>query len=204
MVKIAWFGSFLTKIRKNFCHIWYHLQICQNVKREKKGEMLKGKKKNLISKLPYLGILGLEFEKNFCHIWNQHPRLCQTAKFHVKQKILKFGTKNTLFAYLDTFRQEVEKNYCHTWNQHLRICENAMLKGQNKLWDQNYLIWVYLDWNLMKLLSYYQHPRIFQNTKSKFHVNFLRVGPKMPYLDTFTPEYEKSNVIFETNTLDFM
>ena len=37
--------------------------------------------------------------KSYCHISNQHPEICQIAKFPEKTKITKFGTKNALFGY---------------------------------------------------------------------------------------------------------
>ena len=46
--------------------------------------------------MPYLGIIGLDFKKTR----NQHPLICQTAKFREKEKISKFGTKKVLFLYL--------------------------------------------------------------------------------------------------------
>ena len=39
-----------------------------------------------------LGILGSKFEKVLSYF--QHPRICQTATFRAKLKILDFGTKN--------------------------------------------------------------------------------------------------------------
>ena len=39
--------------------------------------------------------------KNYCHIWNQHPQICQIAKFHEKTKMPKLGTKNALLGLFD-------------------------------------------------------------------------------------------------------
>ena len=33
------------------------------------------------------------------YIWNQHPQICQFAKFHDKTVMSRFGTKNALFGY---------------------------------------------------------------------------------------------------------
>ena len=49
------------------------------------------KTSNLGSKIPYLGIFGLQFNKN-CY----HPRISENIKFHPKQKYIT-GTKNALF-----------------------------------------------------------------------------------------------------------
>ena len=48
-------------------------------------------------KIPYLDIFGLQFNKNYCQTFNQYTRICETIKFHQKQKKNKFGTKNALF-----------------------------------------------------------------------------------------------------------
>ena len=69
--------------------------------------------------MPYLNIFGLEFKKNYCHISNQHPQICQIAKFCEETKLPKFGTKNALFRY---FWDRILKNCCHILNQHPQIC----------------------------------------------------------------------------------
>ena len=38
--------------------------------------------------------------KNHCHVWNQRPRICLIAKFDLKTKNFKFGTKNARFPYM--------------------------------------------------------------------------------------------------------
>ena len=48
------------------------------------------------------------------------PRICQTAKFHVKMENLEFGTKNALHGY---FWAVILNNSCHILNQHSRICQ---------------------------------------------------------------------------------
>ena len=40
-------------------------------------------------KIPHLGIFGLQFSKNHYQIFNQHTLLCETIKFHAKQKTKK-------------------------------------------------------------------------------------------------------------------
>ena len=67
---------------------------------------------NLETKIPYLGIFGLQFNKNYYQIINQHTRICETIKFHPKRK-KKIGSKNTLFRSL----AGMLKNYCHISNQ---------------------------------------------------------------------------------------
>ena len=47
------------------------------------------KKLNLGPNIPHLGIFGLQFSKNHYQIFNQHTLLCETIKFHAKQKTKK-------------------------------------------------------------------------------------------------------------------
>ena len=59
----------------------------------------KKNKKKLRTKNALLGLWAGMF-KNYCHISNQRPPICLIAKFNVKIRILKFGTKNALFGCL--------------------------------------------------------------------------------------------------------
>ena len=68
-------------------------------------------------KIPYLGIFGLQFNKNYYQTFNQHTRICETIKFHPKQK-KKFGTKNTLFGSL----ARMLKNFGHISNKRPPNC----------------------------------------------------------------------------------
>ena len=51
------------------------------------------KKFNLGPKIPYLGIFGLRFNKNYYRFFNQHTRICETIKFHLKRKKITLGPK---------------------------------------------------------------------------------------------------------------
>ena len=73
---------------------------------------------------------GVRILKNYCHVWNQHPRICQTAKFCEKTKMPKFGTKNVLFG---CFGARILKNYLYIWNQHPRVCQIAKFRGKTKI-----------------------------------------------------------------------
>ena len=44
-------------------------------------------------KIPYLDIFGLQFNKNYCQTFNQYTRICETIKFHQKQKKTNLGPK---------------------------------------------------------------------------------------------------------------
>ena len=46
----------------------------------------KQKTLNLGPKIPYLGIFGVQVKKNYYQILNQYSRICETIKFHPKQK----------------------------------------------------------------------------------------------------------------------
>ena len=54
---------------------------------------------NLVPKLPYLGIFGLEFENNIDIFEMSKLILFQLQSLAKKTKMPKFGTKNTLFGY---------------------------------------------------------------------------------------------------------
>ena len=67
-------------------------------------------------------------------------------------------------------------------------------------------IWVLLDWNLKRILSYLKSASLNLSTckilgkKQKC----LNLVPKMPYLGIFGLEFENSIVIFEISTLEFI
>ena len=42
--------------------------------------------KKLGPKIPYSGIFGLQVSKTYYQNFNQHTRICETIKFHRKQK----------------------------------------------------------------------------------------------------------------------
>ena len=53
---------------------------------------------NLGPKIPYLGIFGLQFNKDFYKFFNQHPRICETIKFHPKQKKYSWEQKRSIWV----------------------------------------------------------------------------------------------------------
>ena len=61
--------------------------------------LIQNEKNKLGTKKAYSG-LWAGMLKNCCHICNQCPQICLIAKFRVKIRILKFGTKNALFEFL--------------------------------------------------------------------------------------------------------
>ena len=97
----------------------------------------------------YLGIFEVSFENNYCHISNQHPQICQIAKFCKNKKLLKFGTKNALFGCFP----------CRNLNNdsHIRNQRSQVFKLQNFKQIQKHINlrpnMPYLDIFLVKLLK---------------------------------------------------
>ena len=82
---------------------------------------------NLEPKLFYLGIFRLVFEKQII-VTLEATSNFQNAKFHEKLKILRFGTKITLFGcFGQQFVKTIVKFEMNTQNKKL------------EMWDQKYL-----------------------------------------------------------------
>ena len=95
--KIAVIGCFGLKFQKT--NVVFEISILAFV--NKQNFIQKQRKTvNLGPKIPYLGIFGQQFRKNYFQIFNQHRRICETVKFHPKQKKNILGAKNALFAFL--------------------------------------------------------------------------------------------------------
>ena len=82
-------------------------------------------------KIPYSGIFGLQVSKTYYQNFNQHTRICETIKFHRKQKQQqqqkeKVGNKNTLFVSL----AGMLKNYCHISNKSPPNCLIAKFRAK--------------------------------------------------------------------------
>ena len=60
---------------------------------------------NFGTKIALLRFYCVVILRSYSHIWNQHPRICQNAKFPLNIKILKFGTK---MPYLGVFRLQIK------------------------------------------------------------------------------------------------
>ena len=130
----------------------------------------------------------------------------------ISQKIKsKFGTKNALFGY---FWTRIWKSYCRVWNQQPRICLIAKFCKKQKLLNlgqkKPYLGTFALEF-FKKLLSYLKSaPSNLSNCEISQKKNekqkCLNLGPKIPYLifRIFGPEFEKTIVIFEINTFEFL
>ena len=73
---------------------------------------------NLGTKIPYLGIFGLQLYKTYYQIFNQYRRICETIKFHPKWKKINLGPK---MLYLGLWTGKL-KNCCHICNQRPPIC----------------------------------------------------------------------------------
>ena len=89
------------------------------------------------------------FLKNLLSYWKSTPsNLRGIAKIHVK----KLWDLNQEYLVWVLSGQNLKKNSGHIWNQHLQIFQNANFHLKLKKIDHNCLIWVFLDWNLIKLL----------------------------------------------------
>ena len=77
-------------------------------------------------KMTYFGTFRQKFEKkqNNFHIWHQYLRICQYAKFHVKEKKTNFLVKIALFGY---FELEFEKTIVITESSTLEFMQNKLL-----------------------------------------------------------------------------
>ena len=84
---------------------------------------------NLGPKIPYLGIFGLQVDKNYSEIFNQHPRICETMKFHPKQKKIFLGQKMPCLR----FWTGILKNYCHICNQRPPIYLIAKFRAKTRI-----------------------------------------------------------------------
>ena len=151
-------------------------------------------------------------------IFEISPLVCGIANPLLKQEYFKLSTKNVLSGY---FWAKIWKNYCHIWNQHLWVCQNAKFhikpkKTQKKQTQKQkkttknkrkrkkikfgtkiVLLGVGFGLEFEKSLSYLK-PSILNLS------NFQVIGPKLPSLSIFKLEFEKSSVIFEINTLEFI
>ena len=75
-----------------------------------------------------------------------------------------------------------------------------------EIWDQKYLIWVFLGKILKKTIVIFEISALevdfFQSLVQKQKP--LNLGPKMSDLDIFELEFENNIVIFEISTLEFV
>ena len=99
----------------------------------------KTKMSRLVTKNAWFVIFSTGVWKQYCHTWNQHPRICQIAKFRKKQSayiwdqkclMWVFLTKNALFR---CFWARILKNYCHIWYPYPQICLFAKFQEKTKM-----------------------------------------------------------------------
>ena len=84
--------------------------------------------------------------KNYCHIRNQHSGICQNAKFLVKQKKNKFGTKTCVNWVVLSFYFE---NLCRISKQHSRIYRISKFHSKIKIiksWTKIALLGYFMLW----------------------------------------------------------
>ena len=74
--------------------------------------------------------------------------------------------------------------------------------------EQNYLIWVFLDWNLEKLLCcgiLHQHPQIFPNTNFQPKIKIFKFGTETALIVFSARTLNvQSNVVFEISIFKFV
>ena len=119
--KNALFGYFWTRCLKSYCHTWNkHPWVCLIDKFRQKTKCL-----SCGLKMPYLGILWVEFEKlivtfgisTLGFVWLENFTKKQ-KRLNLGPKMTKFVTKNALFG---CFGAGIWKQYWHFLNQHHHI-----------------------------------------------------------------------------------
>ena len=118
-----------------------------------------------------------------------------------KKKIFRWGTKNDLFEF---FWDIIRESYRHIWNEHPQICHSSRLyaktykKKKFSIWDQKWLIWVFLGWHLKKFLSCLKlAPLNLRKWKLYCWKNrTLNLRSKMSYLGILGKEFGKSESLF--------
>ena len=83
--------------------------------------------KNVLFEYFWVGIW-----KQYCHIWNEHPWICLIAKFWEIKKMLKFGTRNALVRYFQSWISKKPIIY-YIWNQNPQICLNGKFFKETKM-----------------------------------------------------------------------
>ena len=96
------------------------------------------------------------------------------------------------------------KNCSRIWNQHSQICKNAKLWVRIKVLKygtKNALFEYFWTITLKKLLSSFE---LVPANLLKRKVSFKNLAPKMAYASIFGLQFEKTKVIFGTNTLELV
>ena len=162
--------------------------------------------------MPYLDIFGLEFQKTIVIFEVSTLEFVKFQNFVKKWKCLnfgmkmpKFGTKYTLFGY---FCARILKNICHIWYQHPQTSVTAKLLEKMKrptFGTKNTLFRHFIT----GILKYYchiwnQHPRICLIAKFWGKTKMPKFWIKNAFLGIFGLEFQKTIVIFEISTLEFV
>ena len=152
--KDALLGYFRARNLKSYCHIWkQHLRICWIAKFCEENKMPKFGSKNVLfeyswPKRVYLGIFGLELKIKLLSYLKSAPSNLSICKISQRNKKHKFGTKNVWFGY---FWVRIFKNAIVIFEINtLKFVslQNFAKKNKNTwIWDQKYVIWVFLGSN---------------------------------------------------------
>ena len=114
------------------------------------------------------------------------------------------------FLLLGYFCTGIWKNHCHIWNQHLRIWQNRYFHVKQKILIfglKNASFGYFLDneiWDQIVLLEYFW-TGIWKNYCHIWNRHLRICQPaKLPYLGIFGLELEKTLVILDISTVDFI
>lgn len=92
----------------------------------------------------------------YSHIWNEHPGICQNARFSLNIKILKFGTKKGFF-FLEFLGWDLNSI---VWNHHFRINQTGKfcLKKKKSKFGNKYGLFVCFFVAILKKSSSFLKP----------------------------------------------
>ena len=136
--------------------------------------------------------------QNYCHIWSQYLHISLTVKFCEVTKMPKFAIKNALFLYF--WAKVFNKLYSY-----LKSARSKLWKSKNvSICAHKCLIWVFFVWNLKTILSYLKSAPIVLIGKFREKIRIPNLWTKMTYLGSFGREFQKTIIIFEISTLEFV
>ena len=108
--------------------------------------------------------------------------------------------------YMGIFGQELKKktiSYVKSEPSNLSICKILRKNNNTQIWDQKFLIYIVLVWNLEIILSYLKSATSNLSNCKILRKKCLILGQKMPCLGVFAQNFQKTIVIFQINALKF-
>ena len=196
--KIPYLGIFWLQFNKSYYQIFnQHPQIFENIKFHPKQKNYSWDQKG------FIWVFWAAVLKNYCHIWNQHPPFCLIAKFGAKNENPFIWDQRCQIC---VFWDRIWTYYCHTWNWHPWICLIPKLREIMKMLKfgtKNPLFGFFWgDQNFQKKYSHIwnQHPQICLIVNKNVKI----LDKKLPYFGILRVKFEKTVVIFEISTLEFV